>query len=48
MLGDLPEDCYSLEEIRFIEDHGLGTFDFKEGWFGIPKEGTSHDILSVN
>ena len=36
MLGDLPEDCYSLEEIRFIERIRLGTFDFKEGWFGIP------------
>jgi len=42
-LGNLPEDCYSLEEVRFVENSGIGEFNMVDGWFfgltggGIPR-----------
>lgn len=38
-LGKIPEDCYAMDEVRFIEDNGLGKFKFKDGWFADPKHG---------
>lgn len=32
--GWLPLDCYSLDEIRFIEGSGLGGFIMEDGYFG--------------
>lgn len=32
-LGQLPEDCYSLDEVRFIEENRLGRFTMKDGYF---------------
>ncbi len=38
-LGKLPEDCYTLGEVRFVLDNDLGHFDFKEGVFASPMNG---------
>lgn len=32
-LGRLPEDYYSLDEVRYISKSGLGTFKMHDGWF---------------
>ena len=34
-LGKLPEDCYSLNEVRFVLHHSLGEFRMKDGWFAL-------------
>lgn len=33
-LGKLDTDCYCLDEVRFVEDNGIGTFKMVDGWFG--------------
>jgi len=38
-LGKLPTDYYTLNEVRFIRDSGLGEFKLIDGWFGEPKPG---------
>lgn len=38
-LGRLDEDCYCVDEVRFIEDNGIGIFKMRDGWFGEAQEG---------
>ena len=38
-LGVLDDDCYCIDEIRFIDDNNIGTFNMTNGWFGEAKEG---------
>lgn len=38
-MGNLPEDYYISSEIKFIEDTGIGTFRYKDGWFAELKDG---------
>ena len=35
-LGKLPVDDYSIAEVRFVLDNGLGTFKMRDGWFAEP------------
>jgi hypothetical protein len=37
--GWLPEDCYSLSEIRFIQNSGLGEFLMSDGFFARVQNG---------
>ncbi len=39
-LGKLPTDCYTLAEVKFVEDYGLGTFKMLDGWFAEPSGDT--------
>ncbi len=39
-LGKLPTDCYTLAQVKFVEDYGLGTFRMKDGWFAEPSADT--------
>jgi len=38
-LGTLPEDYYTLDEVRWVQDIGLGSFNLVSGWFAKPKPG---------
>lgn len=40
-LGDLPEDCYTIQEINFILNNKLGTFQMVDGWFAEAKPGVT-------
>ena len=35
-MGDIPEDFYTLDEVRFVLENELGTFTMHSGWFGTP------------
>ena len=37
--GWLPEDCYSLSEVRFIQNSGLGEFIMEDGYFAKVQNG---------
>ena len=37
--GWLPEDCYSLSEVRFIQNSGLGEFVMEDGYFAKVQNG---------
>jgi len=37
--GWLPEDCYSLSEVRFIQNSGLGEFLMEDGYFAKVQNG---------
>ena len=37
--GWLPEDCYSLSEVRFIQNSGLGEFVMSDGYFAKVQNG---------
>tara|TARA_Y100000310_G_scaffold225030_1_gene226945 strand:- start:3142 stop:4749 length:1608 start_codon:yes stop_codon:yes gene_type:complete len=50
-LGKLPTDFYTLDEVRHVQDNGLGTFRLKAGWFAEAKPGGAvryplHDIMT--
>jgi len=34
--GDLPEATYTLSEVRFVENRGIGEFRITDGWFAKP------------
>ena len=38
-VGCLPEDIYSLDEVRTVERYGIGEFCFADGWFLKPLSG---------
>ena len=40
-LGTIPEDCYTMDEVRFVEANGLGKFKCRDGWFAHPKPGVT-------
>jgi len=38
-IGKLLPDYYTLDEVKHIQNYGLGTFKLIAGWFGKPKPG---------
>ena len=37
-LGRLDPDYYTLDEVRWVQETGIGTFKLISGWFGEPKQ----------
>jgi len=40
-VGALPEDIYTLDEVRYVVGRGIGAFDMTDGWFASRIGGTA-------